>query len=119
PENERLKSASSKRSSDSPINTINTINSFKGREIGREEEKEGDLEYRNWLINRANLLPQKPALMEQWVEKEMLKAANKREFAQYEAQAAITQTTVAMAPIPEDITPQDYWAAVEARRNNG
>jgi len=53
--------------------------------------------------------------MEQWIDKEMLKAANKREFAQYQASTAVT-------PIPailqtEDIASQDYWAAVEARRS--
>ena len=117
PDSQSLEPAPSNGSS-APLSlqSIQSTQSIEERESAGEEE-ESDRAFRDWLINRANSLPQKPALMEQWIEKEMDKKANKREFAQYQASMAVIPIP-AILPI-ENIASQDYWSEVQRRNGNG
>ena len=115
-ENEPPKPAPSSRFRASPdkIDIDRSINIEERESAGDPEENDG--EFKKWLLNKANLLPQKPALLEQWIDKEMLKESNRREFNQHQEK----QTSPTAIPIPEilpleQISQNDYWAAVNAR----
>ena len=115
-ENEPLKLLPSNGSSASSSKTSKTSKTYIEERESAGDPKENDGEFKKWLLNKANLLPQKPALLEQWIDKEMLKESNRREFIQHQEK----QTSPTAIPIPEilplkQISQNDYWAAVNAR----
>ena len=115
-ENEPLKLLPGNGSSASSSKTSKTSKTYIEERESAGDPEENDGEFKKWLLNKANLLPQKPALLEQWTDKEMLKESNKREFNQHQEK----QTSPTAIPIPEilpleQISQNDYWAAVNAR----
>jgi hypothetical protein len=89
----------------------------------QERERNGDTEeldpeYREWLVNKANALPTKPALLEQWIKKQAKVTANQREFEQYQAQKRqyrVNSSAAAAAIQNLEILPSDLREAIAAR----
>jgi hypothetical protein len=51
-------------------------------ELAEEGSFKITAEYRNWLMSKAQQLPEPPVLIERWIESESLKEANQRQFLQ-------------------------------------
>ena len=83
----------------------------------RERDTEIDPDFREWLIKKASLLPQQPALLEQWIQKQSKIESNNREFREYQAireRASVPQPAAANFSQPEQdasqrITTLNHW----------
>ena len=74
-----------------------------------------DAEYRDWLSNKAQRLPDPPVLRELWLEKQSVNPANLRE---YEAWRSVQQQIDTLPPPspPEPLEPEDESIAVRLER---
>lgn len=91
----------------------------------KEGERDTDIEpdFREWLIKKASLLPQQPALLEQWIQKQSKIESNNREFREYQAlreRANVPPPAAANFSQPEQsdeqrITTLNHWLAAGDR----
>ena len=83
-------------------------------------------DFAEWLKNRANQLPQKPALLEVWIQKQATKKANQRAFLKYRESlqkidvppAPATPTQPMTEPMTEAEKRQNSLARLQAKWKN-
>ena len=83
-----------------------------------DRDLESDPEFENWLRHKANYLPQKPALLEQWIERQKQNAANQREYLQYQETRQLAASPENL-PSEEILDPSEYWRRVHERSGHG
>lgn len=84
------------------------------------EEPEISTGFRNWLINKANQLPIKPAILEQWLEKQATRPSVIRDYLKSTAEPLQKTHVPVAAPFPESVSshPLAHLSEADQRANH-
>ncbi len=106
------------KDSGSPLSIQSLQSNLSSQDEQKEKDRlEDDPKFHEWLKNKANSLPKKPALLELWVQKQAQNEANQKEYQQY--LESLQKVKLPAIPLVEEITnPHEYWKRLNQRRND-
>jgi DNA-binding Lrp family transcriptional regulator len=104
------------KASSEPSHTLNTDQP----DLKEREKPEISTSFRNWLINKANQLPLKPAILEQWLEKQATRPSVIRDYLKSTTELPQRTHVPAAAPFPQSVSsyPLAHLSEAEQQANH-